>query len=66
MTQNKQELYQTAPGLFKTLNEKFKPEHNKTILSCQYHKLSRQAEETAEWMHRLRMKVAECKYKESD
>ena len=50
--------------LFETLNSKFRPQHNETILSLQYCKLSRQSNENAEqWMGRLKLMAAECQYK---
>ena len=47
--------------------KKFRQQHNGTILSLQYYKLSRLPEETAEeWMAILRLKATEYKYKEND
>ena len=38
--------------------QKFKPQHNETILSVQYFKLKRKSEESAwEWMGRLQIKA---------
>ena len=54
-------------GLFQAFSEKLRPQHNETILSFQYCKLSRQGKEIAEeWMGRLRMNAAGGKYKEND
>ena len=40
-TAEEQEMCKSSTDLFKILNEKFKPEHNETILSLQYCKLLR-------------------------
>ena len=40
-----QEKYKTSVGLFKVLSQKFKPQHNKIILSLQYCKLIREQSE---------------------
>ena len=46
------------------VNEKFKPQHNKTILLFQYCNLDRKIEEaTQEYMGRLQIKATECKCK---
>ena len=51
--------------LFEVLKEKFRLQHNETILSLQYCKLQRKENESAqEWMGRHHIKVAECNYKE--
>ena len=52
-------------GLFSTLNAKFKPQHNESILLLQYFKLSRDKNESAEeQMDHLRIKANRCNYKE--
>ena len=62
-----QETCQTTAGIFQVLDEKVRLIHNKTILMLQYCKLSRHNHGGAEeWMGRLRMNVAECKYTEND
>ena len=43
-----QEPCQTVKRLFETTDEKFKPQHNATILSLQYWKLVRQCDDTVE------------------
>ena len=60
-----QEAYETIKKLFNTLSEKFKQQHNKTILTLQYCKLVWHSDESAEeWMDTLRVMAIECKYKE--
>ena len=39
LTAKEQEKCKTNTGLFQMLNEKFKPQHNETILLFQYYKL---------------------------
>ena len=54
VTNSEKEACKTKEELFKMLNEKFKLQHNKTILSLQYCKLSRNNEGTMqEWMDRF-------------
>ena len=48
LTQSDQEFCPTETGLSESLNKKFWQQHDKTILSPQYRKLSRQTEETVE------------------
>ena len=49
-------------GLFK-----FKLQHNRIVISLQYHKLHRKENECAqEWVGRLRTEAAEYQYKECD
>ena len=60
-------LYQSIAGLFKTLDKKFRIQYKKTIFLLKNCKTSRHnAETTEKWMGTLRMKTAECKYKETD
>ena len=40
LTQAEKEKCEPSKGLFKTLNDKFKPQYNETIKSLQFHKLS--------------------------
>ena len=48
-----------------TLTDKLRPQHNKTVISLQYCKLSRQSGENAEdWVGRLKIAVAACNYEE--
>ena len=47
LTQAEKEKCEMSEGLFKTLNNKFKPWYNETIKSLQYQKLSRQANGSA-------------------
>ena len=62
-----QEKCRPSAGLFEVASEKFKPQHNETILSMQYCKLTREQNENAEeWMGRIRLKVIECSFKERD
>ena len=57
----------TVGSLFKVLDNQFKAQHKKTILSLQWCKLSRHSNETTkEWMGKLRIKTAECSFKEND
>ena len=47
------------------LNNKFRPQHNETVLSLQYCELSRHENENAEeWIGRLYVMATECKYKD--
>ena len=47
------------------LIEKFKPQHNQTVLQSQYCKLIKEQNENAEeWMDHFRIKANECGYKE--
>ena len=67
MTQLEKESCQTIARLFKVMDNKFRPQHNGTILSLQYCKLSRQYDEMAkEWIGTFRMKAAKYKYKENE
>ena len=62
----KKEACKTFHGLFRLLRKNLIPQHNETILSFQYCKLSRKCEETAEeWMEKLNVKAAECNYTEN-
>ena len=57
----------TTVGLFDVLSEKFKLQHNQTILSLKYWKLIREQSKNAdEWVGYLRMKANEYEYKEKD
>ena len=50
-TDNEKEKCQAGSGLFEAQSEKFKPQHNETILSLQYCELIREKKESAEeWM----------------
>ena len=42
-TNSEKEACKTEEGLFATLSEKFKPQHNETILSLQYCKLKKKS-----------------------
>ena len=51
LMQIEKESHQSVKRLFKILNEKFRPQHNDTMLSLHYCMLGRQNDETAEeWM----------------
>ena len=66
-THEKKEKFTTTKGLSSVLSNKFKPKHNRIIISLQYHNLHRKGNEPAhEWMGRLWTKAAECKYIEYD
>ena len=57
----------TAKGLSSVLGNKFKPQHNKIIISLWYCKLHRKSNESSqEWIGRLQTKAAECVYNEYD
>ena len=61
------ETYNTLEGLFETLTNKFKPQHNETIKSLQFRKLYRYDDENIkEWMGRLQVAAVECNYQEVD
>ena len=65
LTQEKQEFCRLVDSLFETPNSKFTRPHNETILSLQYCKCSRKKNKDAEqWMGRIRIMTAECKYNE--
>ena len=50
-------------GLFEVLNEKFKLQHNATILSLQYCKLIKEQNKNGkEWMDHLRIKANKYEY----
>ena len=54
-------------GLFETLSNKFISQHNKTIKSLQYCRLTRQNSENAGKLEgRLRITATECNYQEID
>ena len=58
-------VIQICAGLFKVLSDKFRTQYNKTILSLQYHKVTReQNENSEECIGHLRTKADECSYKE--
>ena len=64
-TNPEKEAPKMAGGLFVTLDEKFKQQHNETIWSLQYCKLKRKGLQYAqEWMGRLSIQATECKYQE--
>ena len=53
-----QEKCKTWSGMFEVLNEKFKLQHNKTMLSLQYFKLGGEERECLkEWMGHLKVKA---------
>ena len=53
--------------MFGTLTDKFKSQYNETGLSMQYSKLHRKDDETSEdWVCRLKVMAANCKYKKKD
>ena len=65
LTQAGKEKCEMSQGLFKTLNNKFKPQYSETIKLLPFHKLSRQTNGSAdEWMGELRIAATECNYKE--
>ena len=67
LTNAEKEAFKSATWLFNVLKEKFRQQHNETILLLQYCKLQRKENEsTKEWFGRLWIKEAECKYKEHD
>ena len=47
LNDSKQEKCKISAGMLEVLNEKFKPQHNKTILSLQYCKLIREENKSA-------------------
>ena len=56
-----------SEGLFKSLNDNFKPQYNETIKPLQFHKLSRQANKsTEEWIGKLIIATTDCNYKKTD
>ena len=62
-----QEVYKSVDALFGTLTDKHRPKPNKTILLLQYCKLSRNNDDRIEdWIGRLKVVAADCKYKETD
>ena len=55
LIQAEQEVHNIEEGLFETLSYKFRPQHNKAIISFQYCTLTSQNDENAEeWMGRLK------------
>ena len=55
LNNEEKEKCKTSSGLFEVLSDKFKPEHNKMILSLQYCKLEReQYENVEEWLGYLK------------
>ena len=55
----------TAKRLFSMLSHKFKPFHNRIVLSLQELKLKiKSHESTQEWMGRLQRMAADCDYNE--
>ena len=63
--QAEQEMCSMVEGKFDSINNIYWPQHNETIKSLQFCKLSRKSSESAEErMGRLRIAVAECNYKE--
>ena len=66
LTQTQQEGCKMIQGLFKTLNDKLRPQHE-TLLSLQYCKLNRcENDYVEELMGKLCIMAAECNYKEMD
>ena len=60
-----QDKCKNCVGLLQMLDEQFKLQYHKTVLSLQYCKILRDIEEIAEeWMGHLRLKVKECDYQE--
>ena len=67
ITNGVQDICKSSTGLFKMLNEKFKLQHNETILSLQYRKLLRDnSKSVPEWMGWLIIGKIECKYQEDN
>ena len=63
LTNAEKEACKSATGLFNFFKGKFKPQHNKMILSLQYCTLHRKENESVqEWMGWLHIKAAECNY----
>ena len=63
LTVEEQEMCKSSPELFQTLGEKFKPQHNETILLLQYCKLLRDSDRSVhEWIGHLRVKADKCIY----
>ena len=53
--------------MFEKVSDRFKPQHDKMILSFQYHRLRRQQSENAkECIGHLRIKANECAYEGKD
>ena len=48
LNDTEQEKCKTSAGPFEVFSEKFKPQHNKTILSVQHCKLTREQNENVE------------------
>ena len=65
LTQAEWEACITVGDLFEMQNKTIRPQHNATILSFQYCKLSR-CEKEVEWMSRLHVMTVKCVYKEID
>ena len=60
LIQEEQDSCKTVDGLFETLDSKFRPQHNKTILSLQYYKVRRQSKEDIEqWIGELTIMASE-------
>ena len=54
---------QSEIRLFNVLKDKFRLQHNETILTLQFCKLQRKENESIqEWMSGLQIKAAECNY----
>ena len=62
LSQKKNKTHANFCGLFGIITIKFRPQYNKTILSLQYCKLSRQAETAEDWIGRLRIMTVDCKF----
>ena len=57
LNDEEQEECTTCAGLFLVLSEKFKLQHNETVLSLQYWTLTREENKNAEeWISHLRLK----------
>ena len=64
LTKAEQGACRTIEGLFEIFSETFLSQLIETILFIQYGKLNRLSNERAdEWIGRLRIKAAGCKYK---
>ena len=60
-------MYRTSAWLFEVLIKIFKPQHNQTIQSLQFYKLTwEQNEKAEEWMGYLRCEVNEYVYRQRD
>ena len=67
LNKREEEKCKTSLGLFEVLNDKFEPQHNKTMLLLQYCKIVREVQDKAEeWIGSLRVKATHWVYRERD